>query len=32
VSTFHILKTSDSAIFFRNPPQISKTSKSENHA
>jgi hypothetical protein len=32
VSTFHILQTSELAIFSRNPPQISKTSKSENHA
>jgi hypothetical protein len=33
VSTFHILlKTSELAIFSRNPPQISKTSKSDDHA
>jgi hypothetical protein len=32
VSTLHILQTSGLAIFSRNPPQISKTSKSENHA
>jgi hypothetical protein len=25
VSTFHILQTSELAIFSRNPPQISKT-------
>jgi hypothetical protein len=32
VSTFHILQTSELANFSRNPPQISKNSKSENHA
>jgi hypothetical protein len=32
VSTFHILQTSELAIFFRNPLQISKISKSENNA
>jgi hypothetical protein len=31
VATFHILQTCELAIFPRNPPQISKTSKSENH-
>jgi hypothetical protein len=32
VATFHILQTSELAIFFRNPPQILETSKSENNA
>jgi hypothetical protein len=31
VSTFNILETCELAIFFRNPPQISKTFKYENH-
>jgi hypothetical protein len=30
VHIFHILQTSELAIISRNPPQISKTSKSEN--
>jgi hypothetical protein len=32
VSTFHILHTSELAIFSRNPPKIYKTSKSDKHA
>jgi hypothetical protein len=31
VSTFHILETYELAIFSRNPPQISKIYKPENH-